>query len=308
MSVFVKVSCGNETRKMQVGGSITYDELKQKVASLFPRFQDGKTEFGLQYLDTVDGDLVTISSDAEVATALAHLPADSVWRVQIVPARRTTQRARARSGALAPAGGIRVPFSFGSLGPSFGSGYGDSLFDEMQTDPFWSPFGLFSVGDRERRTREWEDMMRQREQQFDEQIDRMRQMQEHHLQQFEEQRKKAEESMAKQIQGKRTPAQKQVKQPTSAEGSAITTSGGGDEVTKGGSAPGWHCQTFGTWEPVQYESPYGHRTVIGPVGYHMYWGYSDPESMETQTESSGSAQEQKKEEEEMQTSSGEAKP
>ena len=24
------------------------------------------------------------------------------------------------------------------------------------------------------------------------------------------------------------------------------------------------------------ESPHGSRTVIGPVGYHMYWGYSDP--------------------------------
>ena len=66
MSVFVKVSCGNETRKMEVGRSITYDDLKQKVASLFPRLQDGKTEFGLQYFDT-DGDMVTASQDSAYA-------------------------------------------------------------------------------------------------------------------------------------------------------------------------------------------------------------------------------------------------
>ncbi|KAL5497515.1 hypothetical protein EMCRGX_G013992 [Ephydatia muelleri] len=34
--------------------------------------------------------------------------------------------------------------------------------------------------------------------------------------------------------------------------------------------------TFGSWEPQMMESPHGSRTVIGPVGYHMYWGYSDP--------------------------------
>ena len=60
---------------------------------------------------------------------------------------------------------------------------------------------------------------------------------------------------------------------------------GSGAVAQGGSdQPKWHCQTFGSWEPTSYESPYGRRTVIGPVGYHMYWGYSDPEPMDTEQE------------------------
>ena len=50
-------------------------------------------------------------------------------------------------------------------------------------------------------------------------------------------------------------------------------------------SPNGTCgQTFGSWESMSYESPYGQRTVIGSVGYHMYWGYSDPEPMDTEQE------------------------
>ena len=80
--VFVKVTAGNETRKLQVEEGITFQELKQRVASTFPALSDGKVEFDLRYQDT-DGDLIHVSSDAEVATAISHLPADSVWRLLV---------------------------------------------------------------------------------------------------------------------------------------------------------------------------------------------------------------------------------
>lgn len=57
------------------------------------------------------------------------------------------------------------------------------------------------------------------------------------------------------------------------EGEGAQTEGG--QVAQSGK-PGWHMQQFGSWEPQTFESPFGKRTVVGPVGYHMYWGYSDP--------------------------------
>ena len=64
----------------------------------------------------------------------------------------------------------------------------------------------------------------------------------------------------------------------------VTRQQSGSAGTVASGQPNWHCQTFGSWEPTTYESPHGRRTVIGPVGYHMYWGYSDPEPMDAQPE------------------------
>ena len=35
---------------------------------------------------------------------------------------------------------------------------------------------------------------------------------------------------------------------------------------------------IGSWEPRIYEGLFGHRTVIGPVRYHLWWGNSDTEN------------------------------
>ena len=273
--MFVKVYAGGELRRMQIDDVISYTELKEKVTQLFPSLKDKNKKFGLQYTD-VDGDNITISSDDEVRVALAHLPADHVWRVQVVPAHRSlAQRGRdsaQRSGAMAPFG------SFGGLGPWFGR----DPIEEMQSDPFWSPMGLFSWDDRERRQREWDDMTRQRQEQMDQEMQRLQRMQEDHMRQFEEQRKKAEQDIQANIQRQRSTGDKTVAQPS-----------GGTAVAQGGPS-GWHCQTFGSWEPVSYESPHGRRTVVGPVGYHMYWGYSDPEEpMQAETGKEDEKQEPK---------------
>ena len=189
--VYVKVTAGKETRKLQVEEGITFDQLKEKVASIFPALSDGKTEFELRYQDT-DGDLIHISSDAEVATALSHLPPDSVWRLLVVgkTARQPARRQPRQLSSMMPYGPRGV---FGGFGPRFDTHW-DNLLGEMATDPFWSPAGLFSWGDdREQRTREFENYMQQRECQFDEEMQQVRQMQEDHMRQFEEQRRKAEE-------------------------------------------------------------------------------------------------------------------
>ena len=275
--VFVKVTAGNETRKLQVEEGITFEGLKQSIASVFPSLSDGKVQFDLRYQDT-DGDLLHISSDAEVATALSHLPADSIWRLLVVPRKSAPARQPRRQPLRLTV--MRPADIFGGFGPQFDSMW-DNLLGEMSSDPFWSPVSLFSLGDRERRSREFENYTQQREQQFEEEVQQLRQMQEDHMRQFEEQRKKAEESIRKTLDAQSAsekPAQNQQE-----EQSVARQKSSSGAVAEGGQ-PKWHCQTFGSWEPTVYESPYGRRTVVGPVGYHMYWGYSDPEPMETEQE------------------------
>ena len=156
---------------------------------------------------------------------------------------------------------------FGSFGPRFDSMW-DNLLGEMASDPFWSPVGLFSWGDRERRTREWDNYIQQREQQFEQEMQQVRRMQEDHLRQFEEQRKKAEESITKTLNAPPGSEPAQLQQQEQQSVARQQSSSGADSVAQGGSdQPKWHCQTFGSWEPMSYESPYGRRTVIGPVGY-----------------------------------------
>ena len=290
--VYVKVTAGNETRKFQVEEGTTFGQLKEKVTGIFPALSDGKTEFELRYRDT-DGDLLHISSDAEVATALSHIPADSVWRLLVVAktpsgslsSRQPGQQRRQpqRLSAMMPFGPSGM---FGGFGPRFDAHW-DNLLGEMSADPFWSPVGLFSWGDSERRSREFESYMQQREQQFEEEMQRVRQMQQDHMRQFEEQRRKAEESVRRSLDA--PPGSSE--QPTQQRQQVVRQPSGSGTVASGGQ-PNWHCQTFGSWEPTTYESPHGRRAVIGPVGYHMYWGYSDPEPMETQQDP------EKKEEEE----------
>lgn len=59
-----------------------------------------------------------------------------------------------------------------------------------------------------------------------------------------------------------------------AERQTVSPAGlGGGQVTDG--SPRWHCRTIGSWQPRTYAGRFGHETVIGPVGYHMWWGHPD---------------------------------
>ncbi len=251
--VFVKVSDGREIRKLQITDRISFAELKQRVADLFPSLGEG-SDFVLRYYDS-DGDVIALSTDGELQTALAHLPKNAVWRLEIVRPRRTAlMRPPSLSAAdLSEPRWLR-PFDFGS-GPD--------------VDPFWTPRSLRPFWHEP--MREWDDFSRTADREMERQMERMRRMHQDHMQRFDEQRRKAEEEIRQVMQQQRD---RRVERQRSQEA-------GGGEVAQA-NRPQWHCQTFGSWEPVTYESPHGQRTVVGPVGYHMYWGYSDPEPMEAE--------------------------
>lgn len=260
--VYAKVTDGKEIRKFRVESDVTFGALKNQIAGLFPSLA-GDVEFNVQYRDA-DGDIISLSTDEEVRTALSHLSANETWLLQAV---RVPRRAQRTSG-----GGAPVKKATREIAP-FG-GFTGSLLGRILDDmnPFWTPATAL-VG--------WSDPLGRLDDDLDKewrrQTEQLRKMQEDHVKQFEEQRKKAEADL-----------QKALKEGKSAER--------GDVAVKSGE-PKWHVQTFGSWEPQVMESPHGTRTVIGPVGYHMYWGYSNPEEPKSQGEQPAQPQgEQKKEE------------
>ncbi len=89
--VHIKVSNGVETRRFQVTGELTFEQLQEKLASIFPSAVVDKS-LQLQYRDS-DGDVITISSDEELQEALSSLPNDSVLKLHI-KRRQTTSRPR----------------------------------------------------------------------------------------------------------------------------------------------------------------------------------------------------------------------
>ena len=86
--VYLKVTDGVETRKFEVTpGELTYDQLKEQLGDKFPNI--GK-DLSFVYRDT-DGDIITLSSDAELQSVLTQLPADGVWKLKIKGSKQPPQ-------------------------------------------------------------------------------------------------------------------------------------------------------------------------------------------------------------------------
>ena len=81
--VYVKVTDGAETRRLQViPGELTFEQLKDKIATLFPKTAEQLSNLSVQYRDT-DGDVITLSSDGEFQEVLSELPENYVWKLHI---------------------------------------------------------------------------------------------------------------------------------------------------------------------------------------------------------------------------------
>ena len=250
--VYAKVTDGKEIRKFRVDPDVTFEALRKQLAGLFPSLAGG-ADFNVQYRDA-DGDVISISTDEEVRTALSHLRDNETWLLQVVQVAKRAQRTT--SGRVAtPTRVTRLEVA------PFGGNVLGRLLDDM--NPFWTPAtSLLDWSDPYGR---WDEESRRLEEELQRQTEQLRKMQEDHVKQFEEQRKKAEADI-----------QKALKERRSSKGGAVQPAKSGE--------PKWHVQTFGSWDPQVTESPSGSRTVIGPVGYHMYWGYSDPEEPKEQGE------------------------
>ena len=79
--ISIKIHLNGEVRRTKVQEDITYEGLLESIISLFPRLEESHApQLRLFYRDA-DGDIITLSSDEEVATATTQLPPDGVWRL-----------------------------------------------------------------------------------------------------------------------------------------------------------------------------------------------------------------------------------
>ena len=99
--VYVKVTDGAETRRLQVTpGELTFEQLKDKIATLFPKTAEQLSNLSVQYRDT-DGDVITLSSDGEFQEVLSELPEKYVLRLHIsTPAASPAAQPRQRAALL----------------------------------------------------------------------------------------------------------------------------------------------------------------------------------------------------------------
>ena len=99
---------------------------------------------------------------------------------------------------------------------------------------------------------------------------------------FDQEFKAAEELFKKKMGIGMAPQEPMKVAASEAEGHTPSTAVSSDQ--SGGQVlernPRWHCRTIGSWEPRTYAGTFGHETVIGPVGYHMWWGHSDDQKKE----------------------------
>ena len=120
--VYAKVTDGKEIRKFRVDSDVTFDALKKQIAGLFPSLADG-ADFNVQYRDA-DGDVISISTDEEVRTALSHLSSNETWLLQAVRIPKRAQRVSSRGAATKTASRDVAPFG----------GFGGSILGRILDD------------------------------------------------------------------------------------------------------------------------------------------------------------------------------
>jgi len=92
--VHFKITDGSQTRRFQASpGELTFEQLKEKIASLFPESVKDTTNLTLRYRDA-EGDVITLSSNQEFQEVLSDLPQDHVWKLHITPPQQRQARPR----------------------------------------------------------------------------------------------------------------------------------------------------------------------------------------------------------------------
>ena len=96
--VQIKAYRGSEIRRFDIETGTTFAQLKELVISLFGLNKEDTV--AINYCDR-DGDIVRLSSDGELQTALKHLGDQDTWKLQVVVQRKQeVQRPPAQTDSL----------------------------------------------------------------------------------------------------------------------------------------------------------------------------------------------------------------
>ena len=281
--MYLKIKCGSEIRKCTVEAeSLSYADLLQKVVQLFPALREQKPEnVQLAYRDS-DGDLICLSSDDELRTAVAQTQGDTL--VLVITAVIETpdeqededEEEEVSLGDLFHGGDL-----FGGLlgHASPLHSHSHSLFDPLviplhhlhgaghgrfhQPSLFESPA---TFRDRVLRARE-EELRQQRKYE-----EKMRQAQLERRKALLEQAKQMREERLKEINENRRKSQ-DLQRMSSKEGGKAKAAPTIPEFP-----PGWIVQPMGSWDPVVKQGPGFYSSTHGPYGFYAY---HSPEGMET---------------------------
>ena len=266
--VHIKAYKGSEIRRFEIDPSSTFAQLKELVVKLFGLGEDDTVT--INYCDR-DGDVIRLSSDGELQTALRHLGEEDTWKLQVVvqhkePPQHAAPRAAASWWDWDPFhlhGGHHlshhhpshhhVPHHVPHRGGLFDSLFGHSLLDD---DPFG--FGQF-------------DLLKQ-----------------HHQRLQNEQQKRAE--MAR----RHAMRQASVDAKRAADEVQVQAQASGGEVAE--KKPKVVYRHFGSWEPKVEKGDNYVITTYGPVGYEV--NYTHDEQQEGTKSEDQPPSETKQEEEE----------
>ena len=281
--VYLKVSDGNETRKLQVTpGEITFDQLKEQLATFFPKALAGDASSSgltLQYRDA-DGDVITLSSDQELQEALSQLQEDGVWKLYIRNGQRGSQKS--------------APSSATQQNTQRGNRCGvTSLFHNLFEPSVRRPFGLFSDV--------WDDLEQHLQllHQLHSEVFSSSDAKTDKKDTTESQQKTRSEEVPSKSKGEATPTtteQQAAEDPdevVKSKPQAATDSDkkqGKDESADKNDDSQWHTRRFVTWEPRLHIGPFGFfHSHLTPVVYKVSYKSSSSSSADNGCCSSNSS-------------------
>ena len=239
--VFVKVTVGGETRRLQLGdGDITYKEIQDRIASLFPGLKDEAANLRLNYKDE-DGDTVAVSSDEEVNIALSGIPPEGTWRVLARVVRDTKSKPTCTRHSSRSLFSLFEPLSIF-----------ESLLDTSPTlgKPLFSHLNGCGSSTCQ--------LLKEKE----ELLEKLRKVSE---------QTKQPTSDKPSTEEKTKTDEPEVKSKTTKESkSSENTSSIWDDFVE--LSPGFYIRSFGNWEPKVVR-----KTVYGPTGFHCCWKWTDKE-------------------------------
>lgn len=242
--VFFKISLGQELRKLAVEKeSIDLESLKTMIKDLFPSLAD-INELYLLYHDN-DDDLITVSSDQELDTALTELGDSDTLRVMVVLPPPVKQEKEEATMEYATLGDLfhylleNNPFHLHHINAPFYGCHHTSWFERQ--------YALRLLEEKICQQRVYEEKMRKAR-----------------MEQLVALREKAQE--LNKVAGKETKAQEE----------------DGNNVVIPEFPPGWKVNTFGSQDPVESKGPNFVRRRWGPYGYVAYLMPSSSEEKETE--------------------------
>ena len=236
--VHIKAYRGSEIRRFELDSARTFPQLLEQVVKLFGLTD--KETVAINYCDR-DGDIVRLSSDSELQTALKHLGEEDTWKLQIVVEQKQQQQQRPQP-QLSRGWWLDLT-PFGNVISLPGEGLLDTLLGHsLSSDDL---FGVDNLWQHQRKL-------------------------------LNEQKKKAEMARRNAMRQASVDA-KRAADEVQAKSGEVAEANQGEVADKKSKVVYEH---FGSWEPKVEKGDNYVITTYGPVGYRVHYGHGENQTTE----------------------------